>query len=81
MSETLEQLEPIVKILGEGSVKASYSGTELYDSRSMSDMPGWRIEVRGNYKGASVSFTQRSRSLDEAAAAAYRQLTEALGLN
>jgi hypothetical protein len=81
MGEMLEQLEPITKILGENGVKASFSGTELYDERSMTRVPGWRIEVNGSYRGAPITFTKRARSLDDAAAAAYRQLTEALGLD
>ncbi len=81
MTEMLEQLEPLAKILGPNGVKASFSGTEIFDPRSMTNLPGWRVEVNGVYKGAPLTFTKRARSLDEAANAAYKQLTEALGLS
>ncbi len=81
MTEILEQLEPIAKILGPNGVKASFSGTEIYDRRSGTYSPGWEVKVAGVYKGASIAFTKSARSLDDAASAAHSQLVEALGLS
>lgn len=81
MTEILEQLEPIAAILGPNSVKATYSGTQIYNANAAAYRPGWRIDVDGSYHGARVTFTKKGTSLDETAKQAEHQLKEALGLH
>jgi hypothetical protein len=79
MTEMLDQLKPIAEILGPASVKASYSQYQLGNSVN-GYRPGWKVEVNGTYKGASIRLEAIGSTLDEAAAKASAELRQALGL-
>jgi hypothetical protein len=82
MAEMMEQLKPIAEILGPSSVRADYSQHQLADHRSTGTVyrPGWKVEVNGTYKGASVNLAKRASTLDVAASEALAELKQALGL-
>lgn len=81
MAEQLDQLIPIIDIIGLNGVKASYSESTLWDHNRGVYTPGWTVEVNGTYKGAKIKFSEEALSLDDAAQAALRHLKSALGLH
>lgn len=84
MTEMMEQLKPIAEILGPSSVKADYSQLQIavHDRHAgTSYRAGWKVEVNGSYKGASVRLEKKATTLDEAASKALAELKQALGLS
>jgi hypothetical protein len=83
MTEMMEQLKPIAEILGPLSVKADYSQIQIAEHDRTGGTryrPGWKVDVKGAYEGASVTITKKAPTLDEAASEALKELKEALGL-
>jgi hypothetical protein len=79
MNDVLEDLAPIVAIVGPQAVKATYSDTELIQSGEY--YPGWKVSVDSNYRGAHLHFSNKAPSLANAAAATLKQLKDALNLS
>ncbi len=79
MNDVLEDLAPIVAIVGQQAVKATYSDTELVQHGEY--YPGWKVSVDSNYRGAHLHFSNKAASLPDAASATLKQLKDALSLS
>ena len=79
MNDILEELSPIVAIVGPQAVKATYSDTELHQHGDY--YPGWKVSVDSDYRGAHLRFSNTAASLTSAASATLKQLKDALNLS
>jgi hypothetical protein len=80
MADQLDQLQPIIEVVGPGAVSADYSDHQIWSPRQGRYLPGWKVQIRGTYKGARIQLSEVAATIDEAAAAANAHLRTALGL-
>lgn len=78
MTDILDPLKPIAEIVGDRGVSANYSDSQFY--RNGAYQSGWLVQVDATYRGATLRFSNKARTLQEAAEATLDELKVALGI-